>query len=158
MKNLNKTSLNFVAQINDERQHLKQTIPRTLLIQTIGNPLTEQEWKKFCMRHLIPKLQHCCERKHDGSIHFFGEFGLNAALILQHKFKGRFHFVLNCDSSENACRALFIARELDLKISEVHYKNSHNETIHVNDKEQIEKMADMSSKVTQFTRKKLFPL
>lgn len=131
---MNKASSSLMTQVYEERQHLKHPIPRSLEIQTIGHTLTELEWMKFKKRNLNQKLQQYVVRKQEGTLHFYGEYGVDAALILKQKFPHRFHFKLISDTKDTASLGLLMANQLGIPISEAQFKNDRYEKVNVNDK------------------------
>lgn len=119
------------------KQARKSPIP-TLQIEALGKTLTQQEWEKFYKRLLIPKLQRSATHTLDGKLTFFGEYGLEAALILQHKFPGRFHFVLNCSTRESMSHSYYLSQELGLNVLELRYTDEKNEYVNINDPEEMD--------------------
>ncbi len=151
MPNLNRVREQLLSTIYEDNHHIKNPIPRTVTIDAIGKTLTDIEWKKFYNNFLIPKLQRCTERKGDGTVHFFGEYGLEAALILDKRISGRFHFEVFSDSKENAAVALFNAKQLGLNIREVHFKNGRNEFVNINDKRLMDRLLQEAAKIAEIT-------
>lgn len=149
MPNLNRVREQILNTINEDKHHIKHPIPRTVTINAVGKTLTDIEWKKYYNNFLIPKLQRCTERKGDGTVHFFGEYGLEAALILEKRFSGRFHFEIFSDAKENAAIALYNATQLGLSIREVHFKNGRNEFVNVNDKKLMDRLLQEAATVAE---------
>jgi hypothetical protein len=157
MAKLNKAARSLVASNHHEPQQkqnemhllIKSFIPGPLDVRTIGHSITELEWNKFYDRHLIPKLRSYCERKNEGTVHFFGEYGLEAALELQHKFPGRFHFVMNCLKKEEAALGLYIAKRMGLKVTELHYKNGLNDIVNISDRNIMDKLLTEAARIAE---------
>lgn len=121
--------------IYDERENLKHPIPRPMELSVVGKTLTQKEWTKFCASVKPKKLLHYCERKHDGSILFFGENGLDAAKMLHTKFKDRFHFALSCKNKILAMVSLGLCKERDIPVYEIKYQENNNTKCYVSNPE-----------------------
>lgn len=126
----------------DEREHLKHPIPRPMEINVLGQKLTNKEWTKFSEQILkYNKYLEWCERKHDGSLLFFGESGIDAAVLLHKKYPTRFHFTMFCIDKDRALVGTALAREKELPIMEVSYKKTRNDIQHINDPELLQKLS-----------------
>ncbi len=125
------TSLKLQTKISQpgKRQHLKHPIPVPIAFQPIGKTLTNKEWVKFCSQELLPKSQHYCERKGDGSISFLGEGSIDALIAFQKKFKNRFHFRMICSDEQNASRGIELIGPNHLIVEELRYKDDKHHTV-----------------------------
>lgn len=128
-----------IAQVYDERHHLRHPIPPSLEVIPVGKTLTEFEWDKFC-KHLSPKEKQYCERKKNGTIVFIGEGGLDTLKCFHAKFNSRFHLRMICKSETWAKDGLKLAREKGINIQELHYKNARNAMTMLNDTNAILKL------------------
>lgn len=124
--------------VSRSRNHLQHSAPKSLEIRPQGNSLTRHEWEKFCTRMLTPKkLDQCSEYRHDGSLVFTGENGLDAAFELQEKYPHRFHISMFCHDKNSALVALSLAAQKGLLVSSIEYRGEKNEPITVNQKQAI---------------------
>lgn len=147
MAKLNRVTAKALSQFS-QNNHLLAKHPMItrdeLKIRTIGKALTDLEWERFRSKLLTPKMREFCERKHDGtgSVTFCGQMGIEAALVLQEKFAGRFHFSIHCDKQQTTAIAIAAAKNIGLDITEAHYVNGLNETINITDKKLMNRMLD----------------
>lgn len=128
-----------IAQVYNERQHLRHPIPLSLEVIPIGKTLTEFEWAKFC-KHLSSKEKQYCARKKNGTVVFIGEGGLDTLKLFHKKFNSRFHLRMICANESWAKDGLKLAAEKGINIQEVHYKNQHSAMTMLNDQDAILKV------------------
>lgn len=126
----------------DEREHLKHPIPRPMEINVVGQKLTDIEWQKFCERTLKEnKYLEWCERRGNGSLIFFGESGIDAAVELHKKFPERFHFTMACIDKDRAKVAIALALAKELPLMEVSFQKTRNDRENINDPDKIRRLA-----------------
>lgn len=129
--------------IYGKRQHIQHPVPRPMEFNVVGSTLSEREWNKFKADSLIPnKLERYSEHRGDGSLVFFGEGGLDAALLLQNKYPERFHFIMSCQHKNAALVEFIIAKDKGLRVLELEYKTKPNETQNVSGSVDLEKFVE----------------
>lgn len=141
MSSKSKSHENMVFDFYNERgDHLKHPIPESMEVRPIGKAITHNEWEKFSKRYLTPKLHRECEHRMDGTVIFHGEGGLDVAVLFQNHFKNRFRLRMICASMERTIEGLQLAKERELTIHEVHFKNGRKEKIKLNGSNLVDQM------------------